>query len=30
MLVEVATRLCDNPTVQEAFNRFHSSVHRPV
>ena len=30
MLVEVGPRLCDNPTVREAFNQFQSSVHRPV
>ena len=26
--VEVGPRLCDNPSLQQAFNQFHVNVHR--
>jgi hypothetical protein len=26
-LVEVGPRLCDNPSLQQAFNQFHFNVH---
>ncbi len=28
--VEVGPRVCDNPTLQGAFNQFHSNLHRAV
>jgi hypothetical protein len=27
-LVQVGPRLCDNPSLQNAFNQFHVNVHR--
>ncbi len=29
-LVEVGPRLCDDPSLQQAFNEFHSNVHHAV
>ena len=29
-LVEVGPRVCDNPSLQGAFNQFHSNVHHAV
>ena len=29
-LIEVGPRVCDNPSLQEAFNQFHSNVHHAV
>jgi len=26
-LVEVGPRVCDNPSLQSAFNQFHNNVH---
>jgi hypothetical protein len=26
-MVEVGPRLCDNPTLQHAFNEFHANIH---
>jgi hypothetical protein len=26
--VEVGPRVCDNPTLQGAFNQFHNNIHR--
>ncbi len=28
--VEVGPRVCDNPALQDAFNQFHSNLHRAV
>ena len=29
-LIEVGPRVCDDPSLQAAFNQFHSNVHRGV
>jgi hypothetical protein len=29
-LVQVGPRVCDDPSLQAAFNQFHSNVHRAV
>ena len=29
-LVEVGPRLCDDPSLQDAFNQFHSNVHHAL
>ena len=29
-LVEVGPRLCDDPSLQHAFNQFHSNVHHAL
>lgn len=30
MLVEVGPRVCDDPSLQDAFNQFHSNVHHAL
>jgi hypothetical protein len=29
-LVQVGPRVCDKPSLQHAFNEFHSNIHVPV
>jgi hypothetical protein len=29
-LVQVGPRVCDRPSLQNAFNQFHSNIHVPV
>ena len=29
-LVQVGPRVCDDPSLQNAFNQFHSNIHVPV
>lgn len=29
-LVEVGPRVCDNPSLQGAFNQFHNNIHAPT